>query len=422
MSLATQVGELPVLDTLLHAAKPSSLTKLPWASTEGTWAEATGWSPSSFSASPPTNTRSGFYYNTSPFSGNHGVGLKKTTGSLASEERQFEVWLHYQGGASASGYQLCVVTDKTADGKVKYRLKKFIEGSETLLKETAEGFTFNENDSFYLVRANNKLQAYRRSGTSTPELLFEVEDITFKEGYVGFGGNGSNPKLVNLMVGALAPNAAQVLASKVTGGGTRTVLIIEKPAGVVEGTPMIAVVCCTSTSAGWTPPEGWTLLVEAFRGAGHNCHTAVYEKRAGAGEPASYSWTHSPSEKWLLGAIVAFKGAVTSNPFVDASKLTCNSVPSTEAKSLSITTAFGEELLLHIAALENGATITPPPGFEVAAEQPSEMLLSVKPKATAGETGEIAAALGGSVISAHGMVSIPPAPPSAGRRRFTSVT
>lgn len=230
-SVAEQLLGLPIIDTLKKAAKPASMTKLPWALTEGSWSEAAGWSPTSFSANPPTGTRSGFYINTGKQAGKVAIGLKKTTGSLAVEGRQFELWLHYQGGEKASGYQLAVVTDKNSDGKVKYTLKKFVEGAETSLLATAEGLPFNENDTFYLARIGNTLLVYRRSGESLPELIGEAEDSTFTEGYVGFGGNGSNPRLINLQVGALV--TAQMVPLGATSGTSSTTLALRSPTTVV---------------------------------------------------------------------------------------------------------------------------------------------------------------------------------------------
>lgn len=232
-TIPEQLIALAVTDTLKKATKPASLTKLPWAITEGSWSEALGWSPSAFTTNPPTGTRSGFYFNTGEQSGNVGIGLKKTTGSLAAEERQFEVWLFYQGGEKPSGYQLAVITNKTSNGKVRYRLTKFVEGVATTLINTTEEFTFNENDSFYLARVGNKLEVYRRSGESLPEYIENVEDATFTKGFSGFGGNGSNPRLINFTVGALVSTVEIPLAA--SSGTSSSTLAMTTGASVLLG-------------------------------------------------------------------------------------------------------------------------------------------------------------------------------------------
>jgi hypothetical protein len=204
-TIAAQLAALAVTDTLKKASKPASLTKIPWAALEGTWAEATGWSPSGFLASPPSGTRSGFYFNTEEKSGNHAVGLKKTTGSLEAVDRQFEVWMCSAMGANPSGYQFLVLCEAT--GKVKFILRRFIEGEAKVLWESAPAQTFNENDSIFLVRANGLLLCYYRAVEGTPVLLGGAMDATFTKGFCAFGGNGSNPKLINFVIGALTVTA-----------------------------------------------------------------------------------------------------------------------------------------------------------------------------------------------------------------------
>lgn len=202
-TIAAQLSALAVTDTLKHAAVPGTLTNIPWQVAVGSWSEAAGWSPSAFTANPPTNTRSGLYLNTGKQSGDHAVGLKKTTGSLAAAERQFEVWMCSAMGAKPSGYQLAVITNKTSNGKVRFVLRRFIEGEGITLYESTEELPFNENDSFYLAKVGAKLLVYYRSGEGTPTLVGGAVDATFTEGFAGFGGNGSNPRLINFTVGAL---------------------------------------------------------------------------------------------------------------------------------------------------------------------------------------------------------------------------
>lgn len=199
-SVLQQLVGLPVTDTLKHASQPSTLTKLPFVNADGTWTEATGWSPASFEAGRTGGNHSGLYLNTGTFSGDFVVGIKKTTGGLSSP-RQFEVWFIEPSGTELNGYQLLVLAEKA--NTAQYILRRWIKGAEKVLWESAKGQAFLENDSFYLARVGHALQVYHRVGVELPVLLGEAEDTTFPQGYCGFGGNGSNPKLIDFVAGQL---------------------------------------------------------------------------------------------------------------------------------------------------------------------------------------------------------------------------
>lgn len=193
--VAEVLKELTVLDNLKRASKPSYFTKIPWASSEGTWEASSGWRPPGFSAGKPAGTAAGFYYNTEQFLGDIAVGMTKVSGSIAAE-RQFELWMGMQNTAKPNGYQLNAFG--VAGAKVKFKLIRWEEEVGTTLFE--EEHTYADGDSFFLARVGNKVCAYWQSGEATPTLLAEVTDTKFMEGFVGFGGNGSNPVFVNLRV------------------------------------------------------------------------------------------------------------------------------------------------------------------------------------------------------------------------------
>lgn len=264
-TIPEQLGSLSILDSLKHAAVPGTMSNLPWQTAVGSWSEAAGWSPASFLENAPTNTRSGLYINTGKVSGNYGLGLKKTTGSLAVAARQFEVWLFYQGAAAASGYQLRVIAE--ASGKVQYKLTKWVEGTGTPLIESAKELTFAENDSFFLARVGNKLGIYHRTGEGTPELVgSEVEDTTFTEGFVGFGGNGSNPRLINLQGGALtAATAAPEVTTEEPSEVGKEKAKLNGQVDANSGTTKFFFQLCRA-EVGWVLPEANTSIAVATDG------------------------------------------------------------------------------------------------------------------------------------------------------------
>ncbi len=205
--IAQQLTALPVTDSLKHSSLPASFTKLPWAETSGTWSATNGWSPPGYSASwAKPGSRGGIYHNIATLAGGSAaVGVTKTTGTL-SASRQFAVWL-FTEGEEASGYQLAVIAESAT--KVKFVLRKWVAGVETLLAEV-KGIAFGVGDSFYLAALEGKVSMWHRVGESVPVRIGEeVADTTFTEGYAGIDGNGSNPRLINFTAYALRPETRQ---------------------------------------------------------------------------------------------------------------------------------------------------------------------------------------------------------------------
>ena len=192
---------VPITNSLKQVSQPADLTALPWSLFPGFWSTE-GWSPESFLAGAEAGSRSGYYWNTEKLKGNTVVGLKKTTGFLTSP-RQFAVWLFSEAGAKPSGYQLAVIAETPT--LVTFLLRKWVNGVETVLAESKE-VPYADNDSFYLLSFGGKLSMWRRSGEGTPVMVgSEVTESTFTEGYSGFDGNGSNPRLVNFATGSVSP-------------------------------------------------------------------------------------------------------------------------------------------------------------------------------------------------------------------------
>lgn len=297
------------------------MTVMPWSVSNGTFSETTGWSPPGFFEGLG-GLRGGYFDNRNRVSGSYAVGVKKTTGSLQGL-RQFDLWLFHQGGSKASGYHVAVLAE--ASGKVQYILRKWTGASEpTIIFESAKELTFSENDSFFLAYVDGMVEIYHQAGAGTPELIGQVEDSTYSEGYIGFGGNGSNPKLINLACGTLVlppevvrkwtnSPASQIvaalgqvpLASPVTVAALikyekdGSILVIENEAGeTLEGQLFginVGTLILLGKEAGVKPPkEGW-VLVAGTKAAGEakvRLHMYVFSTR---------KWEHKEGSENVVG-------------------------------------------------------------------------------------------------------------------------
>lgn len=88
-------------------------------------------------------------------------------------------------------------------------------------------------------------------------------------------------------------------------------LVVNKPAGVVEGDIMFALWCTPMTLAA---PSGWTFM----HNDGNN--QILCYKIATGSEPANYTLASGSSSIWSIGCIVAYRGnrRSVSNPLLDA--------------------------------------------------------------------------------------------------------
>src|SRR5207247_5544398 len=109
--------------------------------------------------------------------------------------------------------------------------------------------------------------------------------------------------------GTSYPGTTHILALRGVGAGGSNTLTINKPAGVVQNDVMIASISVGPSTVTITPPAGWTLVRRTDNASGTSNSLAVYKLLAGAAEPASYSWTFSPSNTGAAGGIMAFSGA-----------------------------------------------------------------------------------------------------------------
>lgn len=109
--------------------------------------------------------------------------------------------------------------------------------------------------------------------------------------------------LLGVIMGGMAGNAFVIVGTSVdaTGGGGDPV--VTKPAGVVAGDLLIAVMAATFGTF-WTPEAGWTELVDQ----GSRPSLAAARKTAGGAEPADYDFGNASSTGRELAAIIAIRG------------------------------------------------------------------------------------------------------------------
>jgi hypothetical protein len=106
--------------------------------------------------------------------------------------------------------------------------------------------------------------------------------------------------------------------SHATASSTTTTLTCNKPAGVVSGDVLVAIIGYYNPTAPITPPSGWTLGDSGSNGANAG---AWYWKVAGGSEPSTYAWTFAgEDESHVIAA--AYTGIDNVSPIDAYSKNT----------------------------------------------------------------------------------------------------
>ena len=142
-------------------------------------------------------------------------------------------------------------------------------------------------------------------------------------------------------------------------------LVLPRPAGTVANDVMIASIAVRPNTVTLTAPSGWT-LVRRVDNANPNANSlAVYYKVAGAGEPASYTWTVS-THTGATGGILTFTGVDPSAPIdVESGQNTPNG---TAHATQSVTTTVYDTMLVTSHGVANADTWTPPAGMNEAVD------------------------------------------------------
>ncbi|MEK9135584.1 MAG: hypothetical protein AAB393_00555, partial [Bacteroidota bacterium] len=147
-------------------------------------------------------------------------------------------------------------------------------------------------------------------------------------------------------------------ASSGATSGNATSFTISKPTSAVQNDVLVAQITVNNgSSTSMTAPSAWTLVRRDNRTS--QVSQAIYYKVAGASEPASYTWTLSPSDA-ASGGIVAYSGANTSSP-IDASSGGTGS--SNIVTAPSVTTTAADEMVVGFFGHDNATTFTPPSGM-----------------------------------------------------------
>ena len=147
-------------------------------------------------------------------------------------------------------------------------------------------------------------------------------------------------------------------------------LTIAKPTGTVQNDVMIASIAVRPSTVTITPPSGWTAVRRMDNANATANSLAVYQKVAGASEPANYTWTIS-AHSGAAGGIQAFAGVDTSAPVdvEDGWNFDASYWPSLYTPE--VTTTVANTMLVTSHAVANADTWQNPPpsgmtqGFQV---------------------------------------------------------
>ncbi|MDP9479975.1 MAG: fibronectin type III domain-containing protein, partial [Actinomycetota bacterium] len=212
-----------------------------------------------------------------------------------------------------------------------------------------------------------------------------------------------------------------------TGNSTATSITISKPAGVVAGDLLVALLTVArGTDLAIAAPSGWTLILRTNEST--NIATASYYKVAGASEPTSYQWgfTGTGSPFGAAGGISAYVGVHNVSP-INASAGQVNASASTSVVTPAVTTTVADALVIRAHGVRVGsatpATVTPPTGtserWEVSNSSNSISRTAETAdvvQAAAGGTGTATATADVSVTNASQTIALTPAdttPPGA---------
>lgn len=188
-------------------------------------------------------------------------------------------------------------------------------------------------------------------------------------------------------------------------GSGATSLSLPLPTGAVAGDALVAGVAVRSSSVSLTPPSGWVQTINASEGSG--IRMIVFQKVAGSGEPASFTWTFSGSVA-AAGVIASYSGVHTGQPVEAADGWGNGSSRSITAPGIS--TSSGA-MLLNFSATSVATTITPPTGMTERADQAGTgvtISVSDQPRPSAGGSGNRVATAGLAAPNVGHSVSLRP--------------
>ncbi len=214
------------------------------------------------------------------------------------------------------------------------------------------------------------------------------------------------------------PKAAAAIAQRGTatsanGDSNTKNLIISKPTGVVSGDVMVAGISVGgSTNSLFSVPSGWTQVDNnAYQG-----YLITYYRIAGAGEPASWTWTENNASNSFSGGIIAYSGVDNGNPIDNfgASHSTNAGTGFTASTTAFTTTSDNAMVIAFYSQVSTCATqFGTPAGMTNRFYAPANGSYCTagddKLQATAGSTGSFSASSGGNLWGAS-MIALAPPP------------
>jgi len=225
-------------------------------------------------------------------------------------------------------------------------------------------------------------------------------------------GSSESPAATSAVFRPLAFRAAATAQ-----GNNLTSLTLLRPAGVVAGDALLAVVDARGTPT-IAPPAGWTLVRSDTNGT--TLRQALYVRIAQAGEPTSYTWSFGTTVG-ATGFVLAYAGVNTTAP-IDGSSGRVNASSTSISTQAFVTTAPGAAVVGLFGTAIN-ALISPPAGMVEQAEialsgkQKAEAEAADALQALAGSTGARTATAASAAVSIGQLVALRPAnvlPPSDG--------
>ncbi len=172
-------------------------------------------------------------------------------------------------------------------------------------------------------------------------------------------GSGGGPAVhANALVPSVPTAPAYAASSSGINAGTgASTLVVNRPTGTSSGHVLLAgVTVAGGTGVTVTPPSGWTLVRRTDNST--NLSLITYVRVAGASEPASYTWTLSPSSR-AAGSILRFTGVNTTSPIdVSAGQSTTNNSHPYRVVAPTMSTTGDAEALAGFYAVGAGTTFS----------------------------------------------------------------
>lgn len=191
--------------------------------------------------------------------------------------------------------------------------------------------------------------------------------VTVSDGSLSFAQTGGDFNLSGIEIHSVTASTAPAnsvivhrASSNAANGSGSSSLTLQKPSGVLLNDVMVAhVVAGGAGSTTITPPAGWNFIRR--NNSTSDVASAIYYKVAGDSEPASYTWTLSPSTV-AAGGIAAYYNVDVTDPIDAHSGQYNDNSPNMIAPS--VTTVTTGERLLFISGIELGSgTVTAPTGM-----------------------------------------------------------